>query len=707
MPNNEQGMLSEHEVPRLYSLLDIQQIHEDSIKAAIEETKEPQVTSTTITEVYARLTSTPVENLVETNLVTIVRELDSLYKKDNPDKLDSIKRSVIEEYGETLSEQQLVFTYIAKFLKEVIYMADKNLDLTEGIVTGEQKSIDSSNPYSDNNGGSVGGAVIPQGGATTVVAAKKKSTTALNNEKIKNKKEASNVAKILEGENIENLKHIIEQKSQSGNLVQIVFNADKRQDVTDPGNAGAPLKISVDSETFEKFKKKYTRDMAVNPEEYDAFMAKLTNSSVNQEPDIEVKVPDLETCRIVGINVAKDGGPDVFIPIQDIASTVAVQYLGKLTASQDASCGIQANSIKLVLDKKTGTEQSMLNYQFINKKKFVNDTAGSYDFAAVYTEDKSEEAQEGRTIRISTADSIKINTKTKDKDGKEIIIQPAKKVAQSLPHLRGDRSISTRHISELRDQYIPDLETTYVYTDDLGIYDPETLFKHHKSVKHNVQKENVDETGQNEEKIRHDEKFVKDGIHTNTVESLFSTLSYYWPTHRAITRKHVQKYLDMLNFRENNKNLTTEEKIHKYLSNLPCVPHQKIKELIGDEPTGRISKEVRFFTKRHKTLVPNLENAPIEDVKCRNDFFEKARPLLAEMCDPMSIEPEKRRPFSEVACEFISLYGQNLISIKDTEFFDNFIQECYEIPWERGYRGLDKNFALRSDVGKIVYDNKN
>ncbi len=297
--------------------------------------------------------------------------------------------------------------------------------------------------------------------------------------------------------------------------------------------------------------------------------------------------------------------------------------------------------------------------------------------------------------------------KYKDKDGKEIIIQPAKKVAQSLPHLRGDRSISTRHISELRDQYIPDLETTYVYTDDLGIYDPETLFKHHKSVKHNVQKENVDETGQNEEKIRHDEKFVKDGIHTNTVESLFSTLSYYWPTHRAITRKHVQKYLDMLNFRENNKNLTTEEKIHKYLSNLPCVPHQKIKELIGDEPTGRISKEVRFFTKRHKTLVPNLENAPIEDVKCRNDFFEKARPLLAEMCDPMSIEPEKRRPFSEVACEFISLYGQNLISIKDTEFFDNFIQECYEIPWERGYRGLDKNFALRSDVGKIVYDNKN
>ena len=297
--------------------------------------------------------------------------------------------------------------------------------------------------------------------------------------------------------------------------------------------------------------------------------------------------------------------------------------------------------------------------------------------------------------------------KYKDKDGKEIIIQPAKKVAQSLPHLRGDRSISTRHISELRDQYIPDLETTYVYTDDLGIYDPETLFKHHKSVKHNVQKENVDETGQNEEKIRHDEKFVKDGIHTNTVESLFSTLSYYWPTHRAITRKHVQKYLDMLNFRENNKNLTTEEKIHKYLSNLPCVPHQKIKKLIGDEPTGRISKEVRFFTKRHKTLVPNLENAPIEDVKCRNDFFEKARPLLAEMCDPMSIEPEKRRPFSEVAGEFISLYGQNLISIKDTEFFDNFIQECYEIPWERGYRGLDKNFALRSDVGKIVYDNKN
>ena len=297
--------------------------------------------------------------------------------------------------------------------------------------------------------------------------------------------------------------------------------------------------------------------------------------------------------------------------------------------------------------------------------------------------------------------------KYKDKDGKEIIIQPAKKVAQSLPHLRGDRSISTRHISELRDQYIPDLETTYVYTDDLGIYDPETLFKHHKSVKHNVQKENVDETGQNDEKIRHDEKFVKDGIHTNTVESLFSTLSYYWPTHRAITRKHIQKYLDMLNFRENNKNLTTEEKIHKYLSNLPCVPHQKIKELIGDEPTGRISKEVRFFTKRHKTLVPNLENAPIEDVKCRNDFFEKARPLLAEMCDPMSIEPEKRRPFSEVAGELISLYGQNLISIKDTEFFDNFIQECYEIPWERGYRGLDKNFALRSAVGKIVYDNKN
>jgi len=474
MPNNEQGMLSEHEVLRLYSLLDIQQIHEDSIKAAIEETKEPQVTSTTITEVYARLTSTPVENLVETNLVTIVRELDSLYKKDNPDKLDSIKRSVIEEYGETLSEQQLVFTYITKFLKEVIYMADKIRDLTEGIdPAAGQKSIDSSNPYSDNNGGSVGGTVIPQGGATTVVT-KKKSKTAINNEKIKSKKEASNVAKIIEGENIEELKHIIEQKSQSGNLMQIVFNADKRQDVTDSKNAGAPLKISVDPETFEKFKKKYTRDMAVSPEEYDAFMAKLTNSSVNKEPDIEVKVPALETCRIVGINVAKDGGPDVFIPIQDIASTVAVQYLGKLTAQQDASCGIQANSIKLVLDKKTGTEQSMLNYQFINKKKFVNDTAGSYEFAAVYTEDQSTEAQEGRTIRISTADSIKINTTTKDKDGKEkpvvrtLRYTQARKVpklvrvnkyeafADKLPDLNA-KGVGAKLFSDVDKSYITDL----------------------------------------------------------------------------------------------------------------------------------------------------------------------------------------------------------------------------------------------------------
>ena len=207
-------------------------------------------------------------------------------------------------------------------------------------------------------------------------------------------------------------------------------------------------------------------------------------------------------------------------------------------------------------------------------------------------------------------------------------------------------------------------------------------------------------------KIRHDEKFVQGDVYTNNVEGLFSQLSsYIRGTHKKTTHKHMQKYLDMFCFRWNNKDLTTEEKIHKYLSKLPYVPHLKIKEFIGDAPTGRISKEIRFFTKFHDTLVSDLENAPVEDVKTRNDYLETTKQRFAELVGPNGLFVEnvhmKRNMLKKIAPMFAPTH-----KITNAEFAERFMDECKNLPWENGYNEVQKNLDLRIQVGNMIYANK-
>lgn len=213
-----------------------------------------------------------------------------------------------------------------------------------------------------------------------------------------------------------------------------------------------------------------------------------------------------------------------------------------------------------------------------------------------------------------------------DKNGNTTILRPAQYVLQSL-NIKGKRSVASCHIEAFRDRYIQNSEDTTVYTDDAKIYKKAELFKNHKSIPHNVKNESevagdLGKGNSKQQKMEHHAKFVNGDIHTNNIEGLFSRLSYYFATHRSISQKHVQKYLDMMIFRENNRDLTTEEKIHKYLSCLNKVPHTKRDELVGNEPTGRISKKMRFFYKENNNLIPNLTSMPYEYLQNRNTILE-------------------------------------------------------------------------------------
>ncbi len=290
--------------------------------------------------------------------------------------------------------------------------------------------------------------------------------------------------------------------------------------------------------------------------------------------------------------------------------------------------------------------------------------------------------------------------KSIDENGKIQITQNSK-IAAIVLDIHGKRSVECKTTLDLVDEFTMGPSKTILYSDKAKIYESKAFKEKYtvRMIPHNITKRT---------KIRHDEKFVQGDVYTNNVEGLFSQLSKYLRgTHNKTTFKHTQKYIDMFCFRWNNKDLTTEEKIHKYLSKLPYVPHSKIKEIVGNEPTGRISKEIRFFTKFHDTLVSNLEKAPVEDVKHRNDFLEIAKKSCDNLMKPGTETAEKIRFLPQALKKFtIALAIPSKQQITNNEFYENFIQECRDLPWEEGYSVISKNLELRMAVGKIIYANK-
>lgn len=292
--------------------------------------------------------------------------------------------------------------------------------------------------------------------------------------------------------------------------------------------------------------------------------------------------------------------------------------------------------------------------------------------------------------------------KSIDENGKIQTTQNSK-IAAIVLDIHGKRSVDCKTTLDLVDEFTMGPSKTILYSDKAKIYESKAFKEKYivRMIPHNITKRT---------KIRHDEKFVQGDVYTNNVEGLFSQLSKYLRgTHNKTTFKHTQKYLDMFCFRWNNKDLTTEEKIHKYLSKLPTVPHSKIKEFVGNEPTGRISKEIRFFTKPHNTLVPNLENAPVEDVKCRNDFLENTKKYCDNLMNPAKATTEKSYfwPYALKKCAItMAILSKRAKQITNDEFYKNFIQECRDLPWEEGYSVINKNLDLRIQVGNIIYANK-
>lgn len=285
-----------------------------------------------------------------------------------------------------------------------------------------------------------------------------------------------------------------------------------------------------------------------------------------------------------------------------------------------------------------------------------------------------------------------------DEKGKVKISQNSK-VAAFVLDIHGKRSVDAQTAIQLVNEFTMGPSKTILYSDKAKIYESKVFQDNYtvRMIPHNITKRT---------KIRHDEKFVQGDVYTNNVEGLFSQLSsYIRGTHKKTTHKHMQKYLDMFCFRWNNKDLTTEEKIHKYLSKLPYVPHLKIKEFIGDAPTGRISKEIRFFTKFHDTLVSDLENAPVEDVKTRNDYLETTKQRFAELVGPNGLFVEnvhmKRNMLKKIAPMFAPTH-----KITNAEFAERFMDECKNLPWENGYNEVQKNLDLRIQVGNMIYANK-
>lgn len=289
--------------------------------------------------------------------------------------------------------------------------------------------------------------------------------------------------------------------------------------------------------------------------------------------------------------------------------------------------------------------------------------------------------------------------KSIDENGKIRTTQNSK-IAAIVLDIHGKRSVDSKTAIDLVDEFTMGPSKTILYSDKAKIYESKAFTNKYiiKMIPHNITKRT---------KIRHDEKFVQGDVYTNNVEGLFSQLSKYLRgTHNKTTHKHTQKYIDMFCFRWNNKGLTTEEKIHKYLSKLPSVQYSNMDDVAGYETTGRISKEIRFFTKFHDTLVTNLEKATREDIECRNEYLETAKRHFTELVGPNGALKANVNISSDMLNKIAVLFAPTE-KIKDVEFSKNFIEECQSLPWERGYSDVNRNLELRVDVGDLICSNKN
>lgn len=256
------------------------------------------------------------------------------------------------------------------------------------------------------------------------------------------------------------------------------------------------------------------------------------------------------------------------------------------------------------------------------------------------------------------------------------VIKPAKLVLQVL-NVRGRRSVAALDIKPYIDKYVSNSPDVVFFTDAAKIYQTKDLLSKriHKTVPHNVdtgkkktkkQKEKREKAKLKKKRIiRPDKRYVKyeDGfcVHTNNIEGVFSQLStYIRGTHRAITREHMQKYLDLFCFRWNNRHLTTEQRLDKFLSNLDKVPHRNIWQLTSFDPVSRKSKKQRIFEKLHEDMIDYLNQIPYKKIQGRNMFLWIYQCSLEE-----SLSETHETDVSEYPYDFTEDFKSRLKSLKE------------------------------------------
>lgn len=290
-----------------------------------------------------------------------------------------------------------------------------------------------------------------------------------------------------------------------------------------------------------------------------------------------------------------------------------------------------------------------------------------------------------------------------DENGKKQILENSKIVLKVL-NLRGQRSVAAKDIKTLIDTFISESASVTVYTDEAKLYETENLLgeRDHQVIPHNVTS-NPD--------LEHYEKFVQDNIYTNNIEGTFGQISdYFTGTHNKLTIKHVQKYLDMFCFRWNNRELTTEQKIHKYLSKLPKVSHKNIDEFIGNEDTGRIDSELRGYRFAHPNIVKNLNDMPIEHVENRNNFIQEYQKAFTEFFGPnptQYIEPEIQQKLKRALPSVLMLQHRVVDELmQQHRNYGNVMQELSEINLDNCYSEIKHDLECRLKIGARIYKDK-
>ncbi len=111
----------------------------------------------------------------------------------------------------------------------------------------------------------------------------------------------------------------------------------------------------------------------------------------------------------------------------------------------------------------------------------------------------------------------------------------------------------------------------HLMTDDAGVYRKlERIGYKHNSVKHS-RKQYV----------------LPGGIHTNSIESFWATFKrQFYATHHAMAKKHLQRYLDEIVFRHNNKKLSTQEIFNEVTKLASTRDNMSYKRLIEHEKEG-------------------------------------------------------------------------------------------------------------------------